>query len=114
MTSVSGKIKDFPKGQARKAACVKALQEIEVQEGCYLPSNPDSLVIDIDKNSGQPMQSAAKAPYLARFKVRHLGINEMEKCGLEMAREGAGAAEVPKLEDVWQSAIFKVVFSHFN
>ena len=28
ITSVSGKIKDFPKGQARKAACVKALQEI--------------------------------------------------------------------------------------
>ncbi len=30
VTSVSGKIKDYPKGQARKAACVKALQEIEV------------------------------------------------------------------------------------
>ena len=28
ITSVSGKIKDYPKGQARKAACVKALQEI--------------------------------------------------------------------------------------
>ncbi len=83
-----------------------------MQEGCYLPSNPDSLVIDIDKNSGQPMQSAAKAPYLARFKVRHLGINEMEKCGLEMAKEGAGAAAAPKGEDVWQAAIFKVIFLH--
>ena len=69
ITSVSGQIKDYPKGQQRKAACVKALQEIELQHGCYLPSNPDSLVLDIDRNSGQPMQSAAKAPYLARFKV---------------------------------------------
>ena len=66
---MSGKIKDYPKGQERKVACVKALQEIKVVGGCYLPSNPDSLVIDIDKNSGQPMQSAAKASYLARFKV---------------------------------------------
>ncbi len=30
VTSVSGKIKDYPKGQARKSACVKALQEIAV------------------------------------------------------------------------------------
>lgn len=70
VTSVSGKIKEFPKGQQRKIACVKALQEVALQHGCYLPSNPDSLVLDIDRNSGQPMQSAAKAPYLARFKVR--------------------------------------------
>ena len=69
ITSVSGQIKDYPKGQQRKAACVRALQEIELQHGCYLPSNPDSLVLDIDRNSGQPMQSAAKAPYLARFKA---------------------------------------------
>eukprot|EP00094_Tigriopus_californicus_P003842 TCALIF_03698-PA protein Name:"Similar to PI4KA Phosphatidylinositol 4-kinase alpha (Homo sapiens)" AED:0.07 eAED:0.07 QI:1/0.8/0.75/0.93/0.86/0.93/16/174/2161 len=69
ITAVSGKIKDFEKGHPRKAACIKALQEISVSHGCYLPSNPDSLVLDIDKSSGQPMQSAAKAPYLARFKV---------------------------------------------
>jgi phosphatidylinositol 4-kinase len=69
ITAVSGQIKDYPKGQQRKNACTKALQEIELQHGCYLPSNPDSLVMDIDRQSGIPMQSAAKAPYLARFKV---------------------------------------------
>ncbi len=105
---MSGKIKNFPKGQARKAECVKALQEIELKHGCYLPSNPDCLVLDIDRNSGQPMQSAAKAPYLARFKVsnhpecnaiflhtitkllvwfqvRRLGIRKMEETGVSQS-----------------------------
>ena len=69
VTSVSGKIKNYPKGQARKVACINALKEVKLRQGCYLPSNPDSMVLDINYSSGQPMQSAAKAPYLATFRV---------------------------------------------
>ncbi|VDP65082.1 unnamed protein product [Schistosoma mattheei] len=57
--------------EARKKACLEALREVNVKPGCYLPSNPDSVVLEIDYMSGTPMQSAAKAPFLARFKVRN-------------------------------------------
>lgn len=36
------------------------MAKIKVEEGCYLPSNPDGVVVDIDKRSGRPLQSHAK------------------------------------------------------
>ena len=68
----------YPKGTERKQACLDALSKIQAQEGVYLPSNPEALVLNIDYNSGTPMQSAAKAPFLARFRVKHCGIQELE------------------------------------
>lgn len=43
-------------GPERKRACLEALSKIQVQEGCYLPSNPEAMVVDIDYKSGTPMQ----------------------------------------------------------
>ncbi|XP_050552892.1 phosphatidylinositol 4-kinase alpha isoform X5 [Spodoptera frugiperda] len=114
ITNISGIIRPFPKGAERKRACLEALKTVKVQPGCYLPSNPDSMVIDIDYKSGTPMQSAAKAPYLARFRVRKYGIDEMEAIAMAIS-----AGEDPPTEDgkdrftgiaaeVWQAAIFKV------
>lgn len=56
ITNISGDIRPYPKGPERKAACLKALSQIKVQPGCYLPSNPEAMVIDIDYQSGTPMQ----------------------------------------------------------
>nr|KAF6282623.1 phosphatidylinositol 4-kinase alpha [Myotis myotis] len=111
ITNVSAIIKPYPKGDERKKACLAALSEVKVQPGCYLPSNPEAIVLDIDYKSGTPMQSAAKAPYLAKFKVKRCGVSELEKEGLRCcsdAEDQGGTQEADGQKISWQAAIFKV------
>ncbi|KAL1122936.1 hypothetical protein AAG570_003261 [Ranatra chinensis] len=56
ITNISGLIRPYPKGVERKKACLEALSQVKVQPGCYLPSNPEAMVLDIDYKSGTPMQ----------------------------------------------------------
>jgi len=108
VTAISGEIRNFPKGQERKEALLRALRKIKVQLGCYLPSNAEALVLDIDPEKGIPLQSAAKAPFLARFKVARCGISELET--LAMNSNNKDRHNCPKSlgVEMWQSAIFKV------
>ena len=69
---------NFYAGAERKKACQEALSRVDVEKGVYLPSNPEGVVVGIDYTSGIPMQSAAKAPFLARFSVQKCGIRELE------------------------------------
>lgn len=55
------------------------------------------------------LYSAAKAPFLARFKVQRYGINELENIALAVSTNGKIETKKESEEQtVWQAAIFKV------
>jgi phosphatidylinositol 4-kinase len=62
VTSISGKLKPFIKKSKpeKKAKIDEEMAKIEVSVGVYLPSNPDGVVVELDKKSGRPLQSHAK------------------------------------------------------
>ncbi|UJR22456.1 hypothetical protein I4U23_025514 [Adineta vaga] len=105
LTNVSDIIKVYPKGKERKDACLDALKALgsEVKTGVYLPSNPEAIVISLSPESGAPMQSAAKAPYRATFRVQNVGIDQVERCA------DRDFEFMPDLNNQYfQMAIFKV------
>ncbi|KAK0539233.1 phosphatidylinositol-4- kinase [Tilletia horrida] len=111
VTGISGKLKPYIKKSKleKKAKIDEEMAKIKVDKGVYLPSNPDGIVVDLDRKSGRPLQSHAKAPYMATFKV-HRDIvkpHPAEQAGESIADETGGAVNKQGV-DVWQSAIFKV------
>jgi phosphatidylinositol 4-kinase len=86
------------------------MAKIEVDVGVYLPSNPEGRVIDINRTSGRPLQSHAKAPFMATFKLE----KEIEDVGVKKSLVadngsiGDSEDEDKQTVEVWQGAIFKV------
>lgn len=111
VTAISGKLKPFikrPKPE-KKAKIEEELRKIQVDVGVYLPSNPDGVVVGIDRKSGKPLQSHAKAPYMATFRIRKERSPDLEAVDEQqdhVAEEGESRQETSY--EVWQSAIFKV------
>lgn len=119
ITSISGEIREFPKGDLRHNALMRALRKFSIEPGCYLPTSADAIVTDMDRNFGIPLQSAAKAPFLTRFKVYRCGINQVEQISMKILEgeddcihELTDYQSEVKCEsmnrEVWQAAIFKV------
>ena len=104
VTGISGTLKPFIKSPKpeKKQKIEEELRKIQVEPGVYLPSNPDGVVIGIDRKSGKPLQSHAKAPYMATFRIRKdeeelVSTGDSDELALER-----------RSYEVWQSAIFKV------
>jgi phosphatidylinositol 4-kinase len=111
------------------------MAKIKVDVGVYLPSNPDGVVVDINRSSGRPLQSHAKvreryfisncysrmpthpppsqAPFMATFKVRRQRDRQdsadlVAQDELIEIEETEGSSAKKEDYDTWQSAIFKV------
>lgn len=99
VTDISGKLKPYiKKTKAEKKVKIdEEMAKIPVEEGVYLPSNPDGVLIDINRKSGKPLQSHAKAPFMATFRIRK-EVDDVDEYGRII--------KIPV--ERWQSAIFKV------
>lgn len=111
VTSISGKLKPYikrPKPE-KKQKIEEELRKIKVEVGVYLPSNPDGAVIGIDRQSGKPLQSHAKAPYMATFRIKKSIGDSIEGTDdmLEETNQNGSTPNNNSIE-IWQSAIFKV------
>jgi phosphatidylinositol 4-kinase len=107
VTGISGTLKPFIKSPKpeKKAKIEEELRKIQVEPGVYLPSNPDGVVIGIDRKSGKPLQSHAKAPYMATFRIRK---DEPDLVDGEYLTSEDDQEQKRRYYEVWQSAIFKV------
>ncbi|GAB1191470.1 hypothetical protein APSETT444_000649 [Aspergillus pseudonomiae] len=117
ITGISGKLRPYIKRSKpeKKEKIEEELRKIKVEVGVYLPSNPDGVVVGIDRKSGKPLQSHAKAPYMATFRIQKTRtrvdpgglISSSGQHTLTQDQEARSDSEQETYE-VWQSAIFKV------
>ncbi|KAK3047196.1 Phosphatidylinositol 4-kinase stt4 [Extremus antarcticus] len=107
VTGISGTLKPFIKSPKpeKKQKIEEELRKIPVEVGVYLPSNPDGVVIGVDRKSGKPLQSHAKAPFMATFRIRK---DEVSPDAIVESQAQNGGIHKPRTYEVWQSAIFKV------
>ncbi|RAL15683.1 1-phosphatidylinositol 4-kinase STT4 [Aspergillus homomorphus CBS 101889] len=122
ITGISGKLRPYIKRSKaeKKEKIEEELRKIKVEVGVYLPSNPEGIVVGIDRKSGKPLQSHAKAPYMATFRIQKTRVSAQEVASPEKSRavvqnrgDLTDSGQVPSngdsgIYEVWQSAIFKV------
>ena len=111
VTGISGKLKPFIKKSKpeKKQKIEEELRKIKLEIGVYLPSNPDGVVVGIDRKSGKPLQSHAKAPYMATFRIRKdVPIKSTDENEEQLHHALTNGKDHKMTQEIWQSAIFKV------
>ena len=136
VTDVSGKLRPFLKASKpeKKQKIEEELRKIKIDPGVYLPSNPDGVVVNIDRTSGKPLQSHAKTPYMATFRIRKERTLDTEdeanaptspthtrnkssttnhqalqrQTSKTSTLDGTNSSVGKQHYEIWQSAIFKV------
>ena len=110
VTSISGKLRPYiKKSKAEKKQKIdEELRKIKVDVGVYVPSNPDGVVIGIDRKSGRPLQSHAKAPFMATFRIKRSQKAVGESQEEIMRGEQRNIPTPEPTNEMWLSAIFKV------
>lgn len=108
VTGISGSLKPYIKKpkEEKKKKIDEEMKKINVDVGVYLPSNPEGVVVDIDYKSGRPLQSHAKAPFMATFKIKKEADVVLEVPDGVVAE--VEQSKIPQYKEVWQAAIFKV------
>ncbi|PWY77156.1 phosphatidylinositol 4-kinase [Aspergillus sclerotioniger CBS 115572] len=109
ITGISGKLRPYIKRSKaeKKEKIEEELRKVKVEVGVYLPSNPDGVVVGIDRKSGKPLQSHAKAPYMATFRIQKTrASSDDDKAAQEVGDHPPDRSQ--ETYEVWQSAIFKV------
>ncbi|KAF2832232.1 hypothetical protein CC86DRAFT_313123 [Ophiobolus disseminans] len=108
VTGISGTLRSVlhePK-EVKKQKIEEELRKIQVEVGVYLPSNPDGQVIGIDRKSGKPLQSHAKTPFMATFRIRK--NKPSTPAVIDETEENDRASQKTNTYETWLSAIFKV------
>ncbi|KAL5001414.1 hypothetical protein BDV10DRAFT_5579 [Aspergillus recurvatus] len=110
ITGISGKLRPYIKKSKpeKKEKIEEELRKIKVEVGVYLPSNPEGVVVGIDRKSGKPLQSHAKAPYLATFRIQKTRTTGLPSNELAKSSQHRQSNSHRETYEVWQSAIFKV------
>lgn len=111
VTSISGKLKPYIRKtkQEKNQKIAEELAKIDVDPGVYLPSNPESVVVDIDRHSGKSLQSHAKAPFMATFRIRRKTAGSIYEHEDALDRHGRRKESTSTVtNEMMQGAIFKV------
>lgn len=72
LTEISSKMQPSMEKDVKIDIIKKNLEDIKIPKYAYLPTNPHMRVVEILKDTGRPMQSAAKCPFLLSFKCEEV------------------------------------------